>query len=64
MDGKIISNTINFFKQEEEEKDYYKPKKQINFIAIKTKEKNKNKTLLIEQYLNRIRPCLKDIKSD
>ena len=50
---------MNFFEQKEEE-DYYKPKKvdkfySDNFILHQIRD-NKNETLSIEEYLNKIRP--------
>ena len=55
---------MNFFEQKEEEEDYYKPKKvdkfySDNFILHQIRD-NKNETLSIEEYLNKIRPYLKD----
>ena len=65
--GKIVSDSRNFFEQEQEEENYYKPGKKINFIAmivlymkvgaIKIK-------LSIEEYLYKIRPNSKGIVND
>ena len=53
---------------EQKKEDYYKPVKVRNFWRRSYIEygsnKNKNKTLLIEEYLNKIRPYLKDIIND
>ena len=55
-----------FFEQKKE--DYYKPVRVRNFWRRSYIEygsnKNRNKTLLIEEYLNKIRPYLKDIIND
>ena len=54
--------------EHEEEEDYYKSEKvdkfcNNNFIIYDCRG-DKNKTLSIEEYLNKIRPCLKDIMND
>ena len=53
--------------EEEEEEDYYKPEKVDKFYSnnfiIYEKISGKNKTLSVGEYLNKIRPYLKDIRN-
>ena len=55
----------NLFENEEEEKNYHKPLSVCNFWSnnyIEYESNNdRNKTLSVEEYLNKIRPYLKDI---
>ena len=55
---------MNFFEYQEEE-NYYKPVKVSNFWSnncIEYKSNcDKNKTLSVKEYLNKIRPNLKEI---
>ena len=50
---------------EEVERNYYKPVRVSNFWSNNNIEyesnSDRNKTLSVEEYLNKIRPCLKDI---
>ena len=64
---KINKNIRNLFRlvkeaklifEHEEEKNYYEPVKVSNFCVTMVIEK---KTLSVEEYLNNIRPYLKDI---
>ena len=58
---RIIRDKRNLFEYEE---DYYKPVRIGNFWSnnhIKYKSKGNSKTLSFEEYLNKIRPYLKDI---
>ena len=64
---KINKNIRNLFRlvkeaklifEHEEEKNYYKPVKVSNFCVTMVIEK---KTISVEEYLNNIRPYLKDI---
>ena len=61
---KIIRDTQNLFEHEEEE-NYYKPVRVSNFRSsnyIEYKSTNdRNKTLSVKEYLNKITPYLKDI---
>ena len=58
--GKIISDVRNLFGLENEEEDYYKPVIVGNFLRNNYIEHesngDRNKTLLNEEYLNKIRP--------
>ena len=60
---RITRNIRNLFEHEEE--DYYKPVKVVNFLSniyIEYKSNGYiNKTLSVKEYLNKIRPYLKDI---
>ena len=61
---RILRDIKNLFEHEEEE-NYYKPVKVSNFwsnnyIEYKSND-DRNKTLSLEEYLNKIRPYLKDI---
>ena len=58
----INRNVSNLFEHEEE--DYYKPATASNFWSnryIEYKSKGDRKTLSVEEYLNKIKPFLKDI---
>ena len=61
---RILRDIKNLFEHEEEE-NYYKPVRVSNFWcnnSIEYESKGeKNKTLSVEEYLNNIRPYLKDI---
>ena len=57
---------LNFlFEHEKDEINYHKPKRVSNFGSNNYTEYksngDRNKTLLVEEYLNKIRPCFKDI---
>ena len=54
---RILGDNENLF-EHEEEKNYYKPVKVSNFCVTMVIEK---KTISVEEYLNNIRPYLKDI---
>ena len=54
---RILGDNENLF-EHEEEKNYYKPVKVSKFCETMVIEK---KTLSVEEYLNNIRPYLKDI---
>ena len=55
---RIIRDINNLFKQE----DYYKPVSAGSFYSnyCIEDESDRNKTLSIEEYLDKTRPCLKD----
>ena len=61
---RILRDIKNLFEHEEDE-NYYKPVRVSNFRSnnyIEYKSNgDRNKTLLVEEYLNKIRPYLKDI---
>ena len=62
---RIRGDIKNLFEQKKEELNYYKPVRISNFwssnyIAYGS-NRNRNKTLSVEEYLNKIRPYLKDI---
>ena len=63
---KVIKDIKNIFEHKEEE-NFYKPIKVSNFWSnnyIECKSKgDRNKTLSVEEYLNKISPCLKDINN-
>ena len=63
---KIIRDTQNLFEHEEEE-NYYKPVRVSNFWSSNYIEykstSNRNKTLSVKEYLNKIMPYLKDINN-
>ena len=64
---RIRRDIKNLFEYKEE--NYYKPVRVNNFWSNKNHieyESNgdRNKTLLVEEYLNKIRPCLKDITNN
>ena len=63
----ILRDIENLFEHEEEKKNYYKPARvrvssfwSSNYIEYESNGA-KNKTLSVEEYLNKIRPYLKDI---
>ena len=63
---RIIRDIWNIFEREEE--DYFKPVNQVtfwsnNYIEYESNG-DRNKTLSAEEYLNKIRPYLKDIIND
>ena len=63
---RIIRDIRNL--SEHEEENYYEPVRAGNFwsnnyIEYESK-RDRNKTLSVEQYLNKIRPYLKDILND
>ena len=65
MKDRIIRDIRNIFKQG---KDYYKPVRvgsfqRRNYIEYES-NRDRNKTLSIEEYLNKIRPYLKDIENN
>ena len=61
---RILTDIKNLFEHEEEE-NYYKPVRVSNFWSNNYIEYesngDRNKTLSVEEYLNKIRPYLKDI---
>ena len=61
---RIFTDIKNFFEHEEDE-NYYKPIRVDNFWSndhVKYQSNgDRNKTLSVEEYFNRIRPCLQDI---
>ena len=62
---RIRGDIKNLFEQKKEELNYYKPVRISNFwssnyIAYGS-NRNRNKTLSVEDYVNKIRPYLKDI---
>ena len=59
---RIFRDIRNLFGHKE--KDYYKPVRVCNFSSnnyIEYKSKGDRKTLSVEEYLDKTRPCLKDI---
>ena len=62
---RILRYINNFFEHEKEEENYYKPVRVSNFWSNNYIEYesngDRNKTLSVEEYLNKIRPYLKDI---
>ena len=61
----MLRDIKNLFEHEEEVENYYKPVRvsniwSNNYIEHESKG-DRNKTLLVEEYLNKIRPYLKDI---
>ena len=62
---KILRGIKNLFEHEKEEKNYYKPVRVSNFWSNNYIEYesngDRNKALSVEEYLNKIRPYLKDI---
>ena len=62
---RILRDIKNLFEHEKEEENYYKPVRVSNFWSnnyIEYKSNgDKNKTLSVEEYLNKISPYLKDI---
>ena len=66
----VLRNIKNPFENEKEEQNYYKPLRvnknnfqTNNYIEYKSNG-DKNKLLLVEEYFNKIRPCLKHIIND
>ena len=63
---RIIRDIRNLFEHEEE--DYYKPVRVGNFWSNNYMEYEsnsyRNKTLSVEEYLNKIRPYVQDVKDD
>ena len=65
----IISKNIkNLFEKQKEEENYQKPVRVNNFQSnnhIEYKSNgDRNKILSVDEYLNKLRPYLKDIKND
>ena len=64
---RILRDIKNLFEHEKEEENYYKPVRVSNFWSnnyIEYKSNgDRNKTLSVEEYLNKIRPYLKDINN-
>ena len=64
--GRILRDISNLFEHEEEE-NYYKPVRVTiwsnNYIEYESNG-DRNKTLSVEDYLNRIRPYLKNIMNN
>ena len=64
----VLRNIEKIFEYEKEEENYYKPVRVNNFWSnnyIEYKSKgDKNKILSVEEYLDKIRPYLKDIIND
>ena len=62
---RILRDIKNLFEHEEEEENYYKPVRVSNFWSNNYIEYesngDRNKTLSVEEYLNKISPYLKDI---
>ena len=65
---KIVRYIKNLFQNEKEEENYYKPVRVNNFWSNNYVENesigNRNEILLVEEYLNKIRPYLKDIRDN
>ena len=65
--NRILRDIKYLFQNEEEEKNYYRPVKVSNFWSNNYIEYkcngNKNKTLSVEEYLNKISMYLKDINN-
>ena len=66
--GIVLRNIRNFFEYEKEEENYFKPVRVNNFCSnnyIEYKSNgDSNKTLSVEEYLDKIRSYLRDIISD
>ena len=62
---RILKDIKNLFEHEKEEENYYKPVRVSNFWSNNYIEYesngDRNKTLSVEEYLNKISPYLKDI---
>ena len=62
---RILRDIKNLFKHEKQEENYYKPVRVSNFWRNNYIEYesngNRSRTLLVEEFLNKIRPYLKDI---
>ena len=61
----MLRDIKNLFEYEKEKKNYHKPVRlndfwSNNYIEYKS-DGEKNKILSVQEYLNKIRPCLKDI---
>ena len=65
---KIVRYIKNLFQNEKEEENYHKPVRVNNFWSNNYVENesigNRNEILLVEEYLNKIRPYLKDIRDN
>ena len=63
---RILKDIKNVFEHEKEEEIYYKPVRVTNFSSNNYTEYessgDRNKTLPVKRYLNKIRPYLKNIK--
>ena len=64
----VLRNINNFFEYEKEEESYYKPVRvnsfwSNNYIEYKSND-DKNRILSAEEYLDKIRPYLRDIIND
>ena len=63
----MLRDNMNLFGHEKEKENYYKPVKVSNFWSnnyIEYESKgDRNKTLSVEEYLNKIRPYFKDINN-
>ena len=57
---KILRDIKNLFEYQEKEENYYKAVRVSNFLEYESNG-DKNKTLSIEKYVNKIRPYLKEI---
>ena len=64
----VLRNIKNLFEYEKEEENYYKPVRANNFWStnyIEYKSNgDKNRILSVEEYLDKIRPYLKDIRNN
>ena len=64
----VFKNIKNLFEKEKEEENYQKPVRVNNFQSnnhIEYKSNgDRNKILSVDEYLNKLRPYLKDIKND
>ena len=62
---RILRDIQNLFEHEKEEENYYKPVRESNFWSKNYIEYesniDRNKKLSVEEFLNKIRPYLKDI---
>ena len=65
---KVLRNIQNIFEYGKEEENYYKPVRVNNFWSNNYSEYNsncdRNKTLSVEEYLDKVRPYLKYIIND
>ena len=66
--NRILRDIKDLFGHEKEEKDYYKPVRAKNFWSNNYTEYkgngDKNRILSVEEYLDKIRPYLKNIIND
>ena len=67
--GRILRDIKNLSEHEEQEENYYNPKRVSNFCSSNYIEYERigektDKTLSVEEHLNKIKPCLKDIIND